>query len=48
VFYFPCVSTFAALVREVGGRWAWLAAGLSLGLATGLAMAVRYLAGIVM
>jgi ferrous iron transport protein B len=48
VFYFPCVSTFAALVREVGGRWAWLAAGLSLGLATGLAVAVRCLAGIVM
>ncbi|MDZ7373066.1 MAG: ferrous iron transport protein B [candidate division KSB1 bacterium] len=41
LFYFPCVSTLAALIREIGTRWALAAVALTTLVATILALAVR-------
>ncbi|HFE52232.1 MAG TPA: ferrous iron transport protein B, partial [Bacteroidetes bacterium] len=43
VFYFPCVSTFAAMVREIGLRWSLFSAALTTALATVLGVTVRLL-----
>ena len=43
VFYFPCVSTFAAMVREIGLRWSLFGAGLTVVIATVLGVTIRLL-----
>lgn len=40
LLYVPCISTIAALAKEVGSRWAWFAVFWSTGLAYGLAVII--------
>ena len=40
-FFIPCLSTFAILWKEIGKRWAFVSAGLSIGVALVLSWAVR-------
>jgi ferrous iron transport protein B len=40
-FFIPCLSTFAILWKEIGRRWAFISAGLSVGVALVLSWAVR-------
>jgi ferrous iron transport protein B len=40
-FFIPCLSTFAILWKEIGKKWAFVSAGLSVGVALVLSWAVR-------
>jgi ferrous iron transport protein B len=40
-FFIPCLSTFAILWKEIGKKWAFVSAGLSIGVALVLSWAVR-------
>ncbi|HPW18487.1 MAG TPA: ferrous iron transport protein B [Candidatus Aminicenantes bacterium] len=40
-FFIPCLSTFAVLWKEIGKKWAFVSAGLSVGVALALSWAVR-------
>jgi ferrous iron transport protein B len=40
-FFIPCLSTFAILWKEIGKKWAFVSAGLSIGIALALSWAVR-------
>jgi ferrous iron transport protein B len=40
-FFIPCLSTFAILWKEIGKKWAFVSAGLSIGVAIVLSWAVR-------
>jgi len=40
-FFIPCLSTFVILWKEVGKKWAFVSAGLSVGVALVLSWAVR-------
>ncbi len=40
-FFIPCLSTFVILWREIGKKWAFVSAGLSIGVALVLSWAVR-------
>ena len=40
-FFIPCLSTFAILWKEIGRKWAFVSAGLSVGVALVLSWAVR-------
>jgi ferrous iron transport protein B len=40
-FFIPCLSTFAILWKEIGKRWAFVSAGLSIGVALVLSWLVR-------
>ena len=42
IFYVPCVSTFAVMVKTLGRKVAWTSVGLSIGVALALAGAVRF------
>lgn len=42
IFYVPCVSTFAVMVKTLGRKVAWTSIGLSIGVALALAGAVRF------
>jgi ferrous iron transport protein B len=41
-FFIPCLSTFAILWKEIGKKWAFVSAGLSVGVALVLSWAVRF------
>ncbi len=40
-FFIPCLSTFAILWKEIGKKWAFVSAGLSVGIALALSWIVR-------
>ena len=40
-FFIPCLSTFAILWREIGRKWAFISAGLSISVALALSWLVR-------
>jgi len=40
-FFIPCLSTFVILWKEIGKKWAFVSAGLSIGIALVLSWAVR-------
>ncbi len=40
-FFIPCLSTFAILWKEIGKKWAFVSAGLSIGVALVLSWVVR-------
>jgi ferrous iron transport protein B len=40
-FFIPCLSTFVILWKEVGKKWAFVSAGLSIGVAVVLSWLVR-------
>jgi ferrous iron transport protein B len=40
-FFIPCLSTFAILWKEIGKKWAFVSAGLSIGVALALSWIVR-------
>ena len=40
-FFIPCLSTFVILWREIGKKWAFVSAGLSIGVALALSWLVR-------
>ena len=40
-FFIPCLSTFVIMWKEIGKKWAFLSAGLSIGVALALSWAVR-------
>jgi ferrous iron transport protein B len=40
-FFIPCLSTFAILWKEIGKKWAFVSAGLSIGIALVLSWIVR-------
>lgn len=40
-FFIPCLSTFVILWKEIGKKWAFVSAGLSIGVALALSWAVR-------
>ncbi len=42
-FFIPCLSTFAILWKEIGRRWAFVSAGLSIGVAVVLSWIARLL-----
>jgi ferrous iron transport protein B len=42
-FFIPCLSTFAILWKEIGKKWAFVSAGLSIGVALVLSWLVRLL-----
>ncbi len=42
-FFIPCLSTFAILWKEIGKKWAFISAGLSIGVAVFLSWMVRLL-----
>jgi ferrous iron transport protein B len=42
-FFIPCLSTFVILWKEIGKKWAFVSAGLSVSVALVLSWAVRLL-----
>jgi ferrous iron transport protein B len=41
IFYVPCVSTFAVMLKTMGAKQAWGSVGLSVGVALALALVAR-------
>jgi ferrous iron transport protein B len=42
-FFIPCLSTFVILWKEIGKKWAFVSAGLSIGIALVLSWTVRFI-----